>query len=252
MAASDELKDASTAIPINEVGDNEIAAFMRYFVSSLLPYAIVFGSVMLKVPQIIKVLQHQSAEGISLSSLCFELTSCVITTSWGIAQSMHLKDFGENMFIMLEMALLLILVGYFQGKLSVALSAFIAETMVLIALSAGVLSHDFHEWLLSIQILFGLSSRVPQIIMNHKNQSTGHLSFLTFYLALVGGLSRLLTTFHNVSAEQGRNVLLTQFGVSVALNTLIILQILIYKKNTEEKLKLAKKKGSVSDGKKHQ
>ncbi|KAH9597968.1 PQ-loop repeat [Trypanosoma melophagium] len=252
MAASTKSEVFVSGIPSTEVEDNEIALFMRYFVTNLLPYAIVFGSMMLKVPQIIKVLQHQSAEGISLSSLCFELTSCVITTSWGIAQSMQLKDFGENMFIMLEVALLLLLVGYFQGKLSAALCAFFVETVVLLALSAGVLSQDFHKWLLSVQILFGLSSRVPQILMNHKNQSTGHLSFLTFYLAWFGGLSRLLTTFHNVRPEQGRNVMLTQFGVSVALNTMVILQIFLYKKNTEKKLKLAKEKASMNDNKKQQ
>ncbi|KEG08407.1 putative SNF2 DNA repair protein [Trypanosoma grayi] len=255
MASEGEPKIIASAAAAAAVGreeDDPIVVFMRYFIGHILPYGVVFGSVMLKVPQIVKVLQHRSAAGISLASLCFELTSYVITTSWGIAQALQFKDFGENMFIMLEMALLLLLVGYLQNNLLYAMSVFLAEATALAAMSTGFLDRDLHEWLLSVQILFGMSSRVPQIIMNYRNESTGQLSFATFYLAMMGGISRLLTTFHNVPVEKGRHVMLTQFSISVGLNVAIIIQILQYRKNTKAVLNCGKEKKTCKENKKNQ
>ncbi|RNC40178.1 putative SNF2 DNA repair protein [Trypanosoma cruzi] len=103
-------------------------------------------------------------------------------------------------------------------------------------MSSGFLPRIFHELLLGLQIFLGMSSRVPQIIMNYRNQSTGHVSFLTYYLAMVGGIARLLTTFHNVSVEKGKYVMLMQFGVAVGLNATILLQILAYRELTRKKL----------------
>nr|AGN32872.1 hypothetical protein [Trypanosoma rangeli] len=235
---------------LNEDGNLDVEVFLRYFVANILPYGVVFGSVFLKVPQIVKILQHRSADGISLASLCFDLTAFVITTSWGIAQALNFKDYGENMLILGEVAFLLLLVGYLQHSMTRALLVFTLEATSLVVMSYGYLPRIFHEWLLSIQIFFGISSRVPQILMNYRNQSTGHLSFLTFWLAALGGVSRLLTTFQNVSVEQGKYIMLMQFGVSVALNAAILLQIVAYREQTRKQLDQQKQKKMAEKDKK--
>ncbi|RNE97609.1 putative SNF2 DNA repair protein [Trypanosoma rangeli] len=232
-------------------GNLDVEVFLRYFVATILPYGVVFGSVLLKVPQIVKILQHRSADGISFASLCFDLTAFVVTTSWGIAQALNFKDYGENMLIMGEVAFLLLLVGYLQRSMTRALLVFTLEATSLVVMSCGYLPRTFHEWLLSIQILFGISSRVPQILMNYRNQSTGHLSFLTFWLAMAGGVSRLLTTFQNVSVEQGKYIMLMQFGVSVALNAAILLQIVAYREQTRKQLD-QQKQGKMAEKDKKQ
>ncbi|RNF06579.1 putative SNF2 DNA repair protein [Trypanosoma conorhini] len=236
MESPDSTPFTATPLFVNEGGNLDVEAIVRYFVAYVLPYGVVFGSVLLKVPQIVKILQHRSAVGISFTSLCFDTTAFVITTSWGIAQALNFKDYGENMLILVEVAFLLLLVGYLQHTMSRALLVFTLEAVSLVAMSSGFLPRVFHEWLFSIQILFGISSRVPQILMNYRNQSTGHLSFLTFWLAMCGGISRLLTTFQNVSVEQGKYMMLMQFGVAVTLNAVILLQIVAYREKTRKQI----------------
>ncbi|KAG8342377.1 putative PQ loop repeat [Trypanosoma vivax] len=201
----------------------------RRLVATLLPYAIVYGSLLLKVPQIIKVVKNWSADGISLTSLFVELTSYVITSSWGFAQAMDFKDYGESVLIMMEVILLLVLVGYLQNHLKLVLALVAVGFVGSLFLSIGLVPYYVHRELLRIQIFFALSSRVPQIIMNYRNRSTGQLSGLTFFLAMAGGISRLLTTFHNVPVEKGRDIILSQFGLVVVLNYILVMQCIVYR-----------------------
>ncbi|EKG01430.1 hypothetical protein TCSYLVIO_007573 [Trypanosoma cruzi] len=252
MSSPDLTPITETPSFVNEGEEMSLEVFLRYFVADVLPYAVVLGSVLLKFPQILKILQHRSADGISLASVYFEMTAYVITTSWGIAQALNFKDYGENMLIMGEVACLLLLVGYLQRSMSWALLVFIFEAVALVVMSSGFLPRIFHEWLLGLQIFLGMSSRVPQIMMNYRNQSTGHVSFLTYYLAMVGGIARLLTTFHNVSVEKGKYVMLMQFGVAVGLNATILLQILAYRELTRKKLDQQKLEKTLEKDKKRE
>ncbi|RNC40179.1 putative SNF2 DNA repair protein [Trypanosoma cruzi] len=120
MSSPDLTPITETPSFVNEGEEMNLEVFLRYFVADVLPYAVVLGSVLLKFPQILKILQHRSADGISLASVYFEMTAYVITTSWGIAQALNFKDYGENMLIMGEVAFLLLLVGYLQRSMSCA------------------------------------------------------------------------------------------------------------------------------------
>nr|CCC91498.1 conserved hypothetical protein [Trypanosoma congolense IL3000] len=207
---------------------NEFEVFVRHMIATVVPYGIVFGSVLLKLPQIMKILQQRSADGISMSSLGIELISCVITASWGISQSLMFKDYGESVLIMIEMFLLVILAGCLQRKFVLTVALFTVAASALGFMSIGRLPRDVHEQLLRLQVLFAFSSRVPQITMNFRNKSTGQLSALTFFLAVAGATSRLLTTFHNVPLDKGRDIMLAQFVVVIFLNLIIVAQCIMY------------------------
>lgn len=211
----------------DEVGGVEV--FMRQMLATILPYGIVFGSVLLKLPQIVKILRNHSADGISIISLVVELMSCVISSSWGIARSLMFKDYGESTLIMIEMFLLLLIVGCMQRELLITVLVFIVAVFLLVFMSAGYAPRNIHEGMLRLQIFFALGSRIPQIVINYQNKSTGQLSALTFFLAMSGGISRLLTTFHNIPSDKGRDIMLTQFGVVVFLNFVIVMQCILYK-----------------------
>ena len=80
--------------------------------------------------------------------------------------------------------------------------------------------------LINIQLLFLTYSRLPQIIHNYKNKSTGHLSMGTFALNCLGNFVRLLTVLVEV-----RDVYYIMTSVfSFGLNFLICIQIYLYKK----------------------
>ena len=68
-------------------------------------------------------------------------------------------------------------------------------------------------------------SKIPQIMTNFRNNSTGQLSFFTFLLNFLGGIARLGT----VIFERGDDVwYVLQFLLSVGLNAVIVAQFLQY------------------------
>ncbi|AYU77365.1 PQ loop repeat [Leishmania donovani] len=205
-----------------------VESIMRELVSNYLSYAVVVGSSILKVPQILKVWHNHKADGISLLSLLIELLSYIISTSWGVVQGLPFRDCGENIFITLQLVVLLLLVAKLQKSTRRASLALATELLALCAFASGQVPRTIHEYVLSGQVFFNMFSRVPQIYANYRTRCRGQLSFLTFFLAFGGGVARVLTTSLNVSWDKGKAVLLVQFGVAATLNAVILAQILYY------------------------
>lgn len=67
-------------------------------------------------------------------------------------------------------------------------------------------------------------SRVPQIITNFKNKSTGQLAFFTFLLSFLGGVARLGT----VMLETDDFLYQLQYIIGVFLGGIIVGQFLLY------------------------
>jgi mannose-P-dolichol utilization defect 1 len=201
---------------------------IRFLISTVLGYGVVFGSVILKVPQILKILRSGSADGVSLTANLIELTGYAISTSWAVAQKFEFKDFGENVFILAQLVVLIGLVSFHQRSLGFGIAGVVGILSAMYALCVGTVSTTVHQSLLSFQLVLLLSSRVPQIYMSYRNRSTGQLAFLTFFLAFGGGCARLLTVFLNVPWENGKGTLLVQFGSAVILNGIILSQIFLY------------------------
>lgn len=218
---------------------------LRLLISSGLSYGVVIGSSILKVPQIVKVLQHHKADGVSLASVLVELLSYAISTSWGIVQGLPFRDFGENFIIFLQLIVLVLLVAKLQKRLRGACVVLAVELVALYAFSIGVVPRQLHQYLLSGQILLNMSSRLPQVALNYKTRCRGQLSFLTFFLAFGGGVARTLTTAVNVPWEKGKAVMLAQFSVAATLNAIILLQMIYYQWMDRAKSmpKLDKRKG---------
>ena len=63
---------------------------------------------------------------------------------------------------------------------------------------AGVVPLAVLAFLQSINVLFGIASRLPQIMQNHQHKSTGQLSGLMIFLNFGGALARVLTTLQDV------------------------------------------------------
>uniref|UniRef100_A0A0K8RKC5 Mannose-P-dolichol utilization defect 1 protein homolog n=1 Tax=Ixodes ricinus TaxID=34613 RepID=A0A0K8RKC5_IXORI len=59
---------------------------LKIAVSKCLGYGIIVGSTLVKVPQIVKIVQAQSAEGISVTSVLLELIGVTASTAYSYAQ----------------------------------------------------------------------------------------------------------------------------------------------------------------------
>ncbi len=70
-----------------------------------------------------------------------------------------------------------------------------------------------------------ITSRVPQILTNFKQKSTGQLSLFTFLLQFAGSAIRIFTTIQEVGWDLP---LLAGFAIGAALNGTILLQVNSY------------------------
>lgn len=206
-----------------------IEELVRYLFSTVLGYSIVVGALALKLPQIIKILRGKSAQGVSLTANVIEALGYSITAGWGISQQLTFKDYGETVFVLVQLFVLILLIGGFQKSVPAALASLAAVTVSLYALSTGVVDRSIHEALLGSQVVLQISSRVPQIYMCYRNRSTGQLAFLTFFMAFGGCAARLITTTLNVPWEKGKSAMLVQFGVGLILNATILSQMWLYR-----------------------
>lgn len=198
------------------------------FFSAAVGYAIVVGSSILKVPQIVNVVRSQSAEGISLASILLECAMYSTSASWGLARGVDFKDYGESIIIMCQMVFLVTIVSFFSQRFRLAALVLGAILGINGAFAMRMLPKVLHEGMLAAQTVVLISSRLPQIYMNYRRRATGQLSFLTYFLALGGGCARCMTVLLNVSVEQGKYPLFCQQAIAAVLSATIVSQILYY------------------------
>jgi len=74
-------------------------------------------------------------------------------------------------------------------------------------------------------------ARVPQILLNSRQQHTGQLAFLSFALAFLGNLARVFTTIVKLSDP----LTLASHAIAASLNGVIVGQVLMYPKKIGKK-----------------
>jgi mannose-P-dolichol utilization defect protein 1 len=238
---------------------------MKLAVSKVLSLAIVAASSVVKVPQMIKLINSGSAEGISFIGYLLETASLMVTLVYNVRNRFPFSSFGETAFIVIQNVAICFLVLEYSGKGNMG-------TMLIAAL-AGVGFLLFNSDIVSAELLQYLQmgagavaalSKLPQIIAIFREGGTGQLSAFTVSHAfaatyvdnskgnikanncsptqvfsyLFGSLSRIFTTLQEVPDK----VILYSFIAGFALNAVLALQMLAYwnapasKQTTEHKL----------------
>jgi mannose-P-dolichol utilization defect 1 len=77
-------------------------------------------------------------------------------------------------------------------------------------------------------------SRIPQIITNFLNKSTGQLAFFTFLLNFLGGIARLGT----VLVETSDFAYQLPYYIGTSLSGILVLQFLLYWNSSQEDKKV--------------
>ncbi|ETN58887.1 mannose-P-dolichol utilization defect 1 protein [Anopheles darlingi] len=95
----------------------------RALLSKGLGFGIIAGSVLVKVPQITKILANKSARGISLFSVCLDLFAITIHMAYSFVNGFPFSAWGDTSFLALQTAIIGILVLFFGGS-PVASAAF--------------------------------------------------------------------------------------------------------------------------------
>jgi mannose-P-dolichol utilization defect protein 1 len=222
--------------------DLENTACLKLAVSKGLGIGIIGASSIVKVPQILKLVQSQSAAGVSFLSYLLETTAYIISLAYNYRNGFPFSTYGETALILGQNVVISVLVLNYSGRASAA--------AVFVAALAGSAALLFAESLLDMQTLgylqagagvLGVASKVPQILAIYQQGSTGQLSAFAVFNYLAGSLSRIFTTLQEVDDK----LILYGFISGFVLNCILALQVVYYWNAPSEKAKGKRREVSV-------
>jgi len=153
---------------------------MKLAVSKALGLAIVGASSVVKVPQIIKLINSGSAEGVSLIGYLLETASFMISLVYNVRSKFPFSSYGETAFILVQNVAICFLVLEYSGKGnmgSMMIAALAGAGFLLF--NSDVVDMDLLQYLQMGAGIVGAASKLPQILGNWREGGTGQLSAFT-------------------------------------------------------------------------
>ncbi|KAL9449384.1 hypothetical protein AB3S75_011333 [Citrus x aurantiifolia] len=202
--------------------------------SKVLGYLIVALSTTVKLPQILKILKHRSASGISATTFELEVVAATIGLGYSIQKGIPFSAYGEVFFILIQGLILVAITYYYSQPVGTAtwiralLYCAIAPTIL-----AGQINPVLFETIYACQHITFLSARIPQIWKNFKNKSTGQLSFLTCLMSFGGAMVRVFTS---IQEKAPTNVVMGS-TMGALMNGIVLSQMILYRKPEDKKEK---------------
>ncbi|KAI3324726.1 hypothetical protein HD806DRAFT_493442 [Xylariaceae sp. AK1471] len=198
---------------------------LKLAISKGLGIGIIGASSIVKVPQIIKLVQSKSASGISFLSYLLETSSYLITLAYNIRNGFPFSTFGETALILGQNVIITVLVLNYSGRASMA-ALFVAAlaTSFVTLFNTNILSMQTLGYIQAGAGVLGVASKVPQIAAIFQEGGTGQLSAFTVFNYLAGSLSRIFTTLQEVDDK----LILYGFIAGFTLNCVLAAQMVYY------------------------
>lgn len=163
--------------------------------SKAIGVGIITLSTIIKVPQLIKLLNSGSARGVSFSSYALETAGYLCTLAYNFRSGNPISTYGEIGLIAVQNVVIAVLILHYSGKDMWAAAFVPVVAASLYALfSEGVVDAKLMGYLQAATIPLTLASKVPQIISVARNKSTGNLSAFAVCI-LKCGLGELVLTW---------------------------------------------------------
>ncbi|XP_055375717.1 mannose-P-dolichol utilization defect 1 protein homolog [Condylostylus longicornis] len=217
--------------------------------SKCLGFAIIAGSILVKIPQILKILNSKSAEGINIFSVLLDLAAITFNMSYSFVSKFPFSSWGDNTSLAAQTAIIAILVYYYGGSALKSIIFTVLYGGICYALMGGLTPIEYLWAAQCCNIPILLVGKLSQAYTNFKNKSTGQLSAATCFMLLAGSLARVFTSVQ----ETGDNLVVLLYSVSSLANGIIASQILLYwnKKVPKQKKQATKtqQKGGKTKGK---
>ncbi|KAK3094688.1 hypothetical protein FSP39_004947 [Pinctada imbricata] len=206
------------------LGLTTVADCMKLVLSKCLGFVIILGSVMVKIPQLVKIINNQSAQGISLMAVLCELFAVSATTVYSFAKSFPFSSYGEGLFLVIQTSLIAFCVLFYNGNLQGGLGFLAVYIGLMVFLMSSMAPMPLLSLLQSSNIPIAIISKLIQAVTNVRNGGTGQLSVVTVFLLFAGSIARIFTSIQ----ETGDSLVVATYVVSTACNGLIFAQILYY------------------------
>ncbi|XP_071460178.1 mannose-P-dolichol utilization defect 1 protein isoform X1 [Marmota flaviventris] len=199
---------------------------LKILLSKGLGLAIVAGSLLVKLPQVFKILRAKSAEGLSLQSVMLELVALTGTMVYSITNNFPFSSWGEALFLMLQTITICFLIMHYRGQtVKGAGVAFLAcYALVLLVLLSPLTPLVVITLLQASNVPAVVVGKLLQAATNYHNGHTGQLSAITVFLLFGGSLARIFTSIQ----ETGDLLMAGIFVISSLCNGLIAAQVLLY------------------------
>uniref|UniRef100_A0A383WNW5 Mannose-P-dolichol utilization defect 1 protein homolog n=1 Tax=Tetradesmus obliquus TaxID=3088 RepID=A0A383WNW5_TETOB len=222
LALAVEPTAAATAAVASAAAVTATSLSFSKVVAVVLGYAVMAGSLFRSVPQIAKVLQHGSTEGLSLTSYVVELCCYSVTIAYNISQGYGFNTFGEVCACWAQDIILIALIFRFSNtKKWIAAAVGIAVSLGCVwLLSPYCPRHVLCALQASNIVTMALGSRLPQIILNMRRGNAGVLSVTTCLLNVAGNAARIFTTI----VLTGDMLMLGGFLSQGTLNSILLSQ----------------------------
>ncbi|KAL1493985.1 hypothetical protein ABEB36_009662 [Hypothenemus hampei] len=192
--------------------------------STGLGLGLILGSILVKVPQILKIVRSRSAEGISIFGVSLELTAIIIYMSYNFVKRFPFNSWGDTFFVGVQTLIIGALVLFYSGKIFQALLYIAFVLVVCFILMGGLTPVDILWTLTSINIIIIVAAKLVQATTNYKNGHTGQLSAVTLILLLAGSCARIFTSIQ----ETGDPITILTYVASTSVNALLVFQLIYY------------------------
>ncbi|GAB0094427.1 Mannose-P-dolichol utilization defect 1 protein homolog [Sergentomyia squamirostris] len=217
----------------------------RALLSKCLGLGIIAGSVLVKVPQIVKILQNRSAEGISLASVLVEICAITAHISYSFVNGFPFSAWGDGTFLAVQTATIAALVFYFSGAPGKAGAFLVVYSGVLYVLMGGLTPLNVLWSMQACNVPVILMGKMIQAFTNYKNKSTGQLSAATCFMLFFGSMARIFTSYQ----ETKDPMMILTYCVATLANGIIVFQLMYYKKAKGKKEKIKKDEKTAQAGK---
>lgn len=196
---------------------------LKAVIAKLLGYAIIAGSCVVKLPQILKFLKAGSTEGVDRNGCYFELLGCMLQTIYHVRKGTPFSAYGETAIITVQTAVIVLMVwGYnYPGLLH---AAAVAGGLAAVAGAAYTAQPELLSYFFLAASGLFILSRLLQVIANFRQGNTGQLAPLTLIMNCAGTAARVFTSATEVKQLE---VFLSAVAVAV-LNAVILGQFLVF------------------------
>jgi len=151
---------------------------LKLGISKALGLGIISASSIVKIPQLLKLLNSQSAAGLSFLSYVLETASFVISLAYNVRHSFPFSTYGETAFIAVQDVAIAVLILIYSGRSSLAavFVAGLAAAGFALFGTSGLVDMKTLAYLQAGAGVLGVASKVPQIWTVWREGGTGQLS----------------------------------------------------------------------------
>jgi len=195
-------------------------------ISKALGIGIITAASIVKVPQIIKLVRSQSAEGLSFTSYVLETVSFLISLAYNIRSGFPFSTYGETSLILIQDVVICVLILVYSRKTTVAggFLAAVGSAVYALIVSDTMVSTSQMTNLQAGAGALSIASKLPQIVTVYNQGGTGQLSAFAVFNYLAGSLSRIFTTLQEVDDK----LILYSYVAGFVLNAILAVQMVYY------------------------